>query len=53
MKTFFANLEALVFEQEGESIEDTTLPDITFQDSKIQTYVEELSEIFGRVCFKI
>lgn len=45
-------MEALVFEQEaGETIEDTTLPDITFQDSKIQSYVEDLTDIFGRVCF--
>jgi len=43
-------LEALVFEQECEALEDTTLPDIQFQDSKIQPYVEELTNTFGRVC---
>lgn len=53
LKTFYANLEALVFEEEGETIEDTTLPDINFQDSKIQTYVDELTDIFGRVSYYV
>ncbi|KAG4073284.1 hypothetical protein HA402_008630 [Bradysia odoriphaga] len=47
-RTFYANLEALVFEEEGEVIEDSTMPDITFQDGKIQPIVDELIGIFGQ-----
>lgn len=53
LKTFYSNLEALVFEQEGETIEDTTLPDVDLQDTKIQPVVDELSDIFGRVWFQL
>ncbi|KAJ6635353.1 ATP-dependent DNA helicase 2 subunit 1 [Pseudolycoriella hygida] len=47
-RTFFANLEALVFEQKEEMTEDNTLPDTNLQDSQIQSLVDELTEIFGR-----
>jgi ATP-dependent DNA helicase 2 subunit 1 len=46
--TRYTNIEAIVFESSRVSeIEDTTLPDREYQDSKIQQLVQEVTTIFG------
>lgn len=49
MQTLYSNMEALVFDEAGTVLEDTTLPDINRQDSKLQSYMDDLTTAFGKV----
>lgn len=49
LQTFYSNLEALVFEETGIELIDTTLPNKDAQDSALHGYVDKLTEVFGKV----
>lgn len=53
MQTFYSNIEALVYDEPGTTIEDTTLPDLNRQDTKLRDCIEKITEAFGSETFGV
>lgn len=49
LATFYSNLEALVYDEEAQEVNDLTLPPYEKQDTKIQKFVDHIEEEFGAV----
>lgn len=49
LESFYANLEALVYDEEVAEIKDLTLPDLEVQDPRIAPFLEQIDEEFGQV----
>lgn len=49
LESFYANLEALAYEEEVKEIEDVTLPDLERIDPKIEPFLGQIEEEFGPV----
>lgn len=53
MQTFYSNIEALVYDEPETTLEDTTLPDVDRQDTKLRDYIEKITEAFGQETFGV
>lgn len=51
LQSFYTNLEALVYDESANEIEDLTLPEYSVQDPKIEPFLQEIEEEFGTVRF--
>lgn len=49
LQTFYANLEALVYDEEAKEFEDLSMPNYVMQDPKIEPFVTQIKEEFGTV----
>lgn len=53
LTSFYANLEALVYEEEVVESKDVTVPPYEDQDKKLSEFVDAITEEFGTVTFDI
>lgn len=49
LNAFFANLEAIVYDEEVQEMEDLTMPDLNFLDATIECFVPSIEKEFGSV----
>lgn len=49
LQSFYANLEALVYDEGVRDIVDLTMPEKHVQDEKIERLIEDIEEEFGIV----
>lgn len=49
IQSFYTNLEATVYDEEVEDVEDLTLPNLPHQDEKLGPFLGQVTEKFGSV----
>lgn len=49
LQSFYANLEAQVYDEEVKEIEDLTMPEYHVQDEKIEHLIQDIEDEFGIV----
>lgn len=51
LASFYSNLEALVYDEVAEAVDDVTLPQCDVHDKKIEEFIDAIAEEFGSVIF--
>lgn len=53
LQSFYTNLEAAVYDEEAEDVDDLTSPNIPMQDEKVAPFLSQIEEEFGSVSLKM